>query len=78
MSQGKLVISELEGLSDKESAERVAKSFAEVSQEYSRLDREKLPAFLPAGRPEEVNILQVFNKIKKYKEDKVNTGHRLA
>ena len=70
ISQGRLVISELEGLKDKKSAERVAKSFAEVSQEYSRLDREKLPAFLPAGRSEEVNILQVFNKIKNIKKTK--------
>ena len=70
MSQGKLIICELEGLSDKESAERVAQSFAEVSQEYSKLDREKLPAFLPAGRSEVVSNLQVFEKLKHIRKTK--------
>ena len=58
---------ELEGLSDKECAEAVAKSFAAVSQEYDRLDRTKLPSFLPAGRPEKMNVFQVVEKIKRTK-----------
>ena len=65
MSRGKLKIKELDGLSDKECADRVAESFAAVSQEYEKLDRTKLPAFQPAGRPEEVNIFQVYENIKK-------------
>ena len=65
MSRGKLEISSLEGLSDKECAEAVAQSFASVSQEYSPLNRSELPSFLPAGRPEEVNVFQVINSIKK-------------
>ena len=65
MNRGKLTIESLAGLTDKESAEAVAQSFASVSQEYSPLDRCQLPAFLPAGRPEEVTIFQVINKIKK-------------
>ena len=40
MSCGKLSIGELDGLSDKESAEKVAERFAVVSQEYTKLDRE--------------------------------------
>ena len=64
MNRGKLLIKELEGLTDKEGSEAVAQSFASVSQEYSKLDRTKLPAFLPAGPPEKVNIFQVFEKIK--------------
>ena len=35
------------------------------SQQYEKLDRTKLPAFLPAGRPEEVNVFQVIYHIKK-------------
>ena len=31
----------------------------------SALDRAQLPAFLPAGRPEEVNVFQVIEKIRK-------------
>ena len=65
MSRGKLEISSLERLSDKECAEAVAQSFASVSQEYSPLNRSELPSFLPAGRPEEVNVFQVISSIKK-------------
>ena len=64
-NRGRLKIRELAGLSDKDCAESVAQSFAATSQEYSRLDRTKLPTFLPAGRPEEVNIFQVQENIKK-------------
>ena len=64
MSRGKQKIKSSEGLSDRECAESIAQSFAEVSQEYSRLDRTKLPTFLPAGRPEIVNCFQVQHKIK--------------
>ena len=65
LSRGRLKIKELAGLSDKECAEKVVQSFAATSQEYSRLDRTKLPTFLPAGRQEEVNIFQVQENIKK-------------
>ena len=72
MNRGKLFIKELEGLTDKECSEAVAQSFATVSQEYSKLDRTELPAFLPAGPPEQVNIFQVYEKIKKCRQNKVN------
>ena len=68
MTREKLPIREINGLSDKECAEAVAQSFAAVSQEYVSLDRTKLPSFLPAGRPEKVNVFQVVEKIK-------NIGH---
>ena len=65
MSRGRISIESLEGLTDLECAEAIGQSFASVCQEYSALDRTQLPAFLPAGRPEEVNIFQVISKIKK-------------
>jgi hypothetical protein len=65
MTRGGLRIKSLEGLSDRECAEAVAQSFASVSQEYSPIDRTRLPAFLPAGRPMQVNIFQVLERIKK-------------
>ena len=65
MTRGKLKIKCLEGLSDRECAEAVAETFASVSLEYSPLDREKLPAFLPAGRPEQVNVFQVYERIRR-------------
>ena len=65
MNQNKLEVKCLQGLSNQECAAIVGQSFASVSQEYSKLDRKQLPAFLPAGRPEQVNEIQVFNRIKK-------------
>ena len=65
MSRQELRIKSLEGLSNRECAEAVAQSFASVSQEYSPLDRTRLPAFLPAGRPMQVSIFQVMDRIKR-------------
>ena len=41
MNRGRLEIKSLKGLTDKECAEEIARSFASVSQEYSELDRSK-------------------------------------
>ena len=60
MNRGRLEIKSLKGLTDKECAEEIARSFASVSQVYSELDRSKLPSFLPAGQPK-----QVMENIKK-------------
>ena len=62
---GMLKIDSLQGLTDSQCAEAVAKSFAAISQQYEKLDRTKLPAFLLADRPEEVNVFQVVCHIKK-------------
>ena len=61
---GRLEIKSLKGLTDKECAEEIARSFASVSQEYSALDRTMLPSFLPAGKPEQVTVFQVIENIK--------------
>ena len=60
----------LKGMLDRECAEAVAQSFSKVSQSYKKLDRTQLPAFLPAGRPEQVTNLQVMEGIKKMKSTK--------
>ena len=62
---GRPEIESLKGVSDKECAEAIAQSFASICQEYSCLDRSRLPAFLPACRPEQVNEFQVLNKLKR-------------
>ena len=66
----RLEVQSLKGLSDEQCADAVAESFAAVSMEYEKLDRSKLPAFLPAGRPEEVNVFEVLNAIKTLKKTK--------
>ena len=70
MNRNNIEIESLKGMSDLECAEAVAKSFSEVSQSYKKLDRTQLPAFLPAGRPEQVTILQVMEGIRKMKSTK--------
>ena len=65
MTRGRISIKSLDGLTDAECAEAVGQLFASVSQEYAALDRSRLPAFQPAGRPEVVNVFQVMEKIKK-------------
>ena len=65
MNRGRLEIKRLKGLTDKECAEEITRSFASVSQEYSALDRTMLPSFLPAGQPEQVTVFEVIENIKK-------------
>ena len=65
-----LDVQSLKGLSDQESAEVIAEAFAAVSLEYQKLDRTKLPAFLPAGRPKTVNIIEVFKATQQQKSTK--------
>ena len=65
MIRGEIKVKSLEGLPKKECAAVVAQSFATVSLEYEKLYRVQLPAFLPAGRPEQVNFFQVLTRIRK-------------
>ena len=66
----RLEVQSLRGLSDQECADTVAESFAAVSLEFEKLDRSRLPAFLPAGMPEQVNVFEVLNAIKTLKKTK--------
>ena len=60
-------IEELKGLSEKESADRIAQQYAEISNQYSPLNYEHLPCYLPAERPPQVDEQSVYEKIKKLK-----------
>ena len=68
---GKLEIECLKDKTDQEGAEAVAEEFARVSQEYKPIQLEELPAYLPARAPEQVNIFQVWSKIKSVKKTKL-------
>jgi hypothetical protein len=62
---GELKIECLEGKSDYECAEEVARAFASVSNEYLPVGLNQLPAFLPCLPPPQVTQLQVYNRILK-------------
>ena len=64
---GELEIECLNGKTNEECAEEVAKSFASVSNEYQPVDLSRLPAFLPCLPPPQVTQLQVYNKLLKLK-----------
>ena len=55
-----LKITSLEDLSDKDAAERIADSFASVSQKYDPLDIKDLPAYLPAQKPPKIHPHEVI------------------
>ena len=60
----------LEGLSDKESAQLIAEHFAAISNQYSPLDNQQLPCYLPAEAPLQLSELEIYERIKKQKKTK--------
>ena len=60
----------LNGLDNQQSAEKIAEFFSKVSQEYSPLNLDDLPAYLPAGEPLQVDQLEVAERIYKLKNRK--------
>ena len=63
IQRGRLEVCSLQGLTDSKCTEAVAESFAAISQRYEKFDHTKVPAFLPAGSPEQVNIFQFIYHI---------------
>ena len=70
LSDGELKIQCLDGLTDKECAEAVARHFAAVSNEYEPVDLSDLPAFLPALPLPQVEEYMVYEKMKRMKKTK--------
>ena len=69
-NQGNLVIECLENRTPKEKVEKVAQSFAAVSQQYEPVDLGQLPAYLPAEQPPQLEVYKVYRKIKGQKKTK--------
>ena len=68
--RGNLKIECLEGLSPQEQVQRVANSFAKVSNQFKPVDKNHLPAFLPAQEVPQLQIHQVYEKIQNQKKTK--------
>ena len=64
---GELSVDCLKGLSNQQAAEQVAEHFSRISQEYSPLDMEKLPAYLPAPEILQVEEADVAERLYKLK-----------
>jgi hypothetical protein len=62
-TDGNLVVECLQGLDNRQSAEKIAEFFSQISQEYSPLDTSKLPSYLPAPQPLKVDHSDVAKKL---------------
>ena len=60
----------LKGLNNEQAAEQIAEHFSRISQEYSPLNRDKLPAYLPARGILKVDECEVAERIYKLKSRK--------
>ena len=65
-----LQVQSLSSLDDQQAAEEVADHFSSVSCEYSPLDYSKLPCYLPAPLPPQVNKYEVCEKLSKLNKTK--------
>ena len=64
---GELHVECLKGMDNQQAAEEIAKHFSKISQEYSPLDRDKLPAYLPADEILKVDENEVAERLLKLK-----------
>ena len=69
-SDGKLTVECLKGLDDKQSAEKIAQHFSTISQQYSPLSLDNLPAYLPAPSTLQVSKTEVAERLLKLKNRK--------
>ena len=70
INSGEIRVDELEGLGNKECAEKIAQAFASVSNKYLPINLSKLPSYRPTPKPPQVEEYEVFEKIKKLKNTK--------
>ena len=67
---GDVQVESLAGLTNSESAQRIAEHYATISNEYKPINNEHLPSFLPAPLPPTVDEYDVYLRIKKLNKTK--------
>jgi hypothetical protein len=70
MNGNEVSVEDLEGLSNAQSAEVIAEHFSAVSNEYSPINYNELPCYLPSEKPLQVEEYEEYNKIRKLKNTK--------
>ena len=68
MSGGEVRVESLSGLTNSQAAQKIAEQFAAISNEYSPVDNSKLPSYLPAPLPPQVDEFDVYLRLKKLKK----------
>ena len=70
MAAGDIQVESLAGLSNLESAKRIADHFAAISNQYDPIDISQLPCYLPALPPPQVTEHDVYLRINRLKKTK--------
>ena len=68
MSGGDISVESLTGLSNLQAARRIAEHFASISNEYLPIDNSKLPCYLPAQPPPQVEEYDVYLRLNRLKK----------
>ena len=72
MRQGDIQVEALGGLTNQQSAQKIAEHFAAISNEYLPVDESQLPCYLPATLPPQVTEYEVYLKLRQQKNTKSN------
>ena len=70
MSEGNVQVDSLSNFSAAESAQKIAEHFATISNEYSPVDSNQLPCYLPALPPPQIEEYDVYHRLNKIKKTK--------
>ena len=70
MSNGDIQVESLANLGNAESAQKIAEHFAAVSNEYTPVNYDQLPCFLPALPPPKISEYDVYQRLVKLKKTK--------
>ena len=63
-------VEELSGKTNQECAEEIASHYSSISKEYSPINLEELPSFLPSLPPPQVSPFQVYQRLNRLKKTK--------
>ena len=69
-NEPKMMIPDLEGCSDIQTAEKIAEHFSAVSNQYKPVNLSELPVYLPALKPPQVTEYEIYQKLRKLKSTK--------
>ena len=70
MSRGDIKVQCLENLSNEQSVQKIAEHFSSISNEYSPINIQDLPCYLPAQPPPVIEEHEVYARIKRLKKSK--------
>ena len=70
MNAEDIIVDCLDGLTNKQGAQKIAEHFAAVSNQYSPIDYQQLPCYLPAQAAPQLTKLEVYERLRKQKKTK--------